>query len=170
MSEVDTLVKQADIFATTPHAVPNPMDAINALGLSHRILELELNGYCVIPAEEVGADDLTRRAREVLLRISEDREGVVPDTETGLTHAMEDRAFGQLMYQILLDDPVYEEILTHPVTLAFTRYLLGHSAKLSAMSGVLRGPGCPALPLHADLVMVPRRSPSSRKFRTPPGY
>ncbi|WP_198080498.1 phytanoyl-CoA dioxygenase family protein [Acinetobacter calcoaceticus] len=129
--------------------------ALSDMGLGGHVAHLDQYGYCVVPPSDFDDLGLTAEAKRKVLEIAERRSGIRPDSETGATHSIGESAVGQCMHYLLFEDPVFEKMLIHPVVLAFHRYLLGRSGRLSAMSAMLRGPGTPALATHADLVMVP---------------
>lgn len=122
---------------------------IAELGLNENLLELETNGYTVLPG--VLSEDRIERAKAAILRRVERTTGkkVDPDTATS-----ED--FSGMAYQhyLIFEDPVFPEILLEPKPLAMITYLLGESCVLSSMGSHFRGPGGMPLSVHADGVRI----------------
>ena len=144
-------------------------DEIKALELEDYVLELDTYGLATIPPDKVAPPGFASQLREAVLKLSERRTGVEPDTERGLSHANIEATSGQRgeawMWRILFDDPVFETALMNRTQLALVTYLLGFSAKLSNSSAVVKGPvevDGPAKPLglHSDNRGVPAPFPS----------
>lgn len=123
---------------------------LRLLGLEAHIAELTMQGYTIVPPEKVAPPDYIAALREAVLRVSEKRSGVLPDWETGHTHAGQTHPLGQFMRYVLWDNPIFEPVLTHPVLLGLITYLVGFDAILSLYDAMLKGPGGKALPLHND--------------------
>ena len=126
-------------------AMRRTVDEIDALGLTSNLLELELQGFTVIPG--VLSVDRIERAKAAILRRVEKRVGSRIDPET-----LTADEFNGLRYEhyLLFDDPVFPEILLEPKPLALITYLLGDKCVLSSMGCHFRGPGGLPLPVHAD--------------------
>lgn len=116
---------------------------LRSMDLEPRVAELEAFGFTVLP--EVLPPQLVDRLRAAILADTEDRTGVAPDVDTGATHPGIN-----LAPYLLGTDPVFEEALLWPETLALVTYLLGQSCLLSSITSHLKGPGG-ELPLHADV-------------------
>ncbi|MDB5480676.1 MAG: hypothetical protein JWO83_1729 [Caulobacteraceae bacterium] len=127
------------------HALSRVLDQVHALGLKERLIELETQGFTVLPG--VLPEDRIARAKAAILRRVERKTGrpIDPATATAAD-------FNGMQYipYLLYDDPVFEEILTEPAPLALVTYLLGESCLLSSMGCHFRGPGGAPLMLHSD--------------------
>jgi ectoine hydroxylase-related dioxygenase (phytanoyl-CoA dioxygenase family) len=51
---------------------------------------------------------------------------------------------------LLLEDPIFEQMLMNEAKLALITYLLGESCTLNHFSSLVKGPGTEYLPLHTD--------------------
>jgi ectoine hydroxylase-related dioxygenase (phytanoyl-CoA dioxygenase family) len=126
-------------------ALARTLASIEALGLTKHLLELEVQGYTVLPG--VLSEDRVARAKVAILRRVEHKTNrtIDPDNATAADfHGME------YLHYLLFDDPVFPEILLEPKPLALMSYLLGESCVLSSMGCHFRGPGGMPLAVHAD--------------------
>ena len=121
------------------------LDEIEALGLTDKLLELEVQGFAVLPG--VLSMDRIERAKAAILRRAEKVTGREIDPESATT---EDFNGMQYQHYLLFDDPVFQEILLEPKPLALVQYLLGPDCVLSSMGSHLRGPGGLPLAVHVD--------------------
>ena len=62
-------------------------DEICELGLQQNVADLDAYGYTIVPPEIASPDGFIERLLEACLDVSERRNGVRPDLETGYTHA-----------------------------------------------------------------------------------
>jgi len=141
---------------------------IKVLGLETFVVELDANGLAIIPPDKVAPPGFADQLRDAVLRLSERRSGVIPDTVDGASHANIEATSGQRreawMWRILFEDPLFETALMNRTQLALVTYLLGFSAKLSNSSAVVKGPvdldgPVEALGLHSDNRGVPAPFP-----------
>jgi ectoine hydroxylase-related dioxygenase (phytanoyl-CoA dioxygenase family) len=153
-------VADDNVFAADFDDRSDPIAPVRALGLLERIAELDAHGFTIIRPDEFNGADLSRRLRDAILIRSERINGRRPDLKSGSTHVNATMAIGEARFSALLDDPVFEEALMHPVTQAIIGYLLGESCKLSSFSTAIRGPGTPELGLHTDMILVPSPFPA----------
>jgi ectoine hydroxylase-related dioxygenase (phytanoyl-CoA dioxygenase family) len=121
------------------------LDEIESLGLTEKLLELEVQGFAVIPG--VLSEDRIERAKAAILRRAEKMAGRKIDPESATT---EDFNGMQYQHYLVFDDPVFQEILLEPKPLALVQYLLGADCVLSSMGSHLRGPGGLPLAVHVD--------------------
>ena len=144
---------------------------IKERGLTEHLEELEAYGLTVIPPEKIGGDRL-ERMRAAMLRIAEERTGVKHDLETGAHGTLIGEGNNRsqyILYTFFEKDPVFEEIVQHPMTLPLIEYYLGVDCQLSSLTsfvkwqdpvgygptlgmhddtGLYRGPVLPAVGLH----------------------
>ena len=148
MAEVK--VNQEDSVSPILSSIEDPakrriLDEIESLGLTEKLLELEVQGFAVIPG--VLSDDRIERAKAAILRHAEKAVGHEIDPESA---ANEDFNGMQYQHYLIFDDPVFQEILLEPKPLALVKYLLGEDCVLSSMGSHLRGPGGLPLGVHVD--------------------
>ena len=105
-----------------------------------RLVEMfDTQGFCVIP-ELLDAAQLERQREALAPRIDDGPMGrnVFEGTRTHRIYAM------------LAKDPVFAELVAHPVSLAWAEYYLGQSCLLSACLAIHLLPGESAQPWHTD--------------------
>ena len=115
---------------------------IEALELQRHLLELQENGFTVL--ENAAPPQLTERIRAAIIRCAEETVGP---------------GKGRTASLLLGRDPVFEEAMLLPEPYTLMECLLGRGMLLSQLIGSIRGPGAPALPLHADNNWVPAPFP-----------
>lgn len=130
---------------------------IDRLELQRNVYELEMFGLTVVDAAHTGAAALADRAFARVLDLIEERTGRRPDVETGSTH--EEIAFPSL-HSFVLRDPVFQELMLHPIALALMTVLVGERCVYAASEVFMKGPastpeGSLQLGLHSDLLMHP---------------
>ena len=130
---------------------------IQERGLIQNLEELEEEGYTVLTPEQIGNPRILERARAAILRLLEEHTGVKHDIETGAHGAIDTWAHSQgqyLLYGFLEKDPVFEEIIQHPMTLPFMEYFLGPDCLLSSLTCFIKWQNAEGygtgLGLHAD--------------------
>ncbi|MYE12785.1 MAG: phytanoyl-CoA dioxygenase family protein [Gammaproteobacteria bacterium] len=145
---------------------------LEELGLTEYALQLDHQGYAVVPPERVSTPDFVERVRETVLRVAKER--------TGVTHEL-DRAGNPgryitdvtggdsyLLFYLLFEDEVFEEWLENPALGAMIDYMLRGQGQLSSMVAFVRwhNPDITdklTLNLHSD-------SPGSPEGVLPLGY
>ncbi|MEM7016497.1 MAG: phytanoyl-CoA dioxygenase family protein [Pseudomonadota bacterium] len=134
-----------NLRATNDPALCRILENIENLGLTNNLLELELQGYTVLPG--ILSPECVERTKTAILQRVEKQTGNKVDPATATA-----KDFNGMQYQhyLLFDDPVFPEILLEPKPLAIITYLLGESCVLSSMGSHFRGPGGLPLPVHAD--------------------
>ena len=139
---------------------------IDRLGLHRNVCELDLFGLTVVDASVLGVQEQVSRALERVLDLVEEKTGTRPDVSGGTTH--QDVSLPSL-HNIVLRDPVFADLLTHPVLLALMTYLVGERGVYAATEVFMKGPASEGnkaplgitktdglqLPLHSDLLMHP---------------
>lgn len=130
-------------------AFSDTMAKIQKFGLAQNLLELETQGFTVVP--KVLSEDRIERAKAAIIKRAEKAKGHPIDPASASA-----QDFNGMTYQhyLIFDDPVFPEILLEPKPLALIHYLLGKSCVLSSMGSHFRGPGGMPLPMHADGVHV----------------
>ena len=111
--------------------------------LQANIAELETQGYTVLPPGKAAPLEFVDRLRETILRLA-------ADDRSAENFAGQDRGLGQTAFHLLPRDLIFEEALMAPAPGTIVTYLLGHRAKLSQSTALIKGPGGQALGIHAD--------------------
>ena len=138
MSEAETL--DAEREATSRELV---FDEIHRLGLERNVLELEQQGFTVVP--DAVPMDMVVRMREVILdQVADKNDGVRPDLATWDGGNLPAGCY------LLYEDPVFEKLVMNEHTIALMQYLLGRSMVLSTVYSHVRAQGDPPLQLHCD--------------------
>ena len=135
---------------------------IKERGLQGHLEELESYGLTVIPPEKIGGNSLLERMRAAILRIAEERTGVKHDIETGEHGSLIGEGTNNSQYILFTffeEDPVFEEVVQHPMTLPLIEYFLGVDCQLSSLSSFIKwqdpdGYG-KNLGLHDDTILYP---------------
>ena len=132
---------QQDPLPSGPAATKALQQNIAKFELEANIAQLETDGYTVLPPGKAAPIEIIERIKDAMLRL----EGRVDGNQLG-----ENSGLGGTLFHMLPEDPVFEEALMSEVALTLVTYLLGHRAKLSQCTGLIKGQGTPALALHAD--------------------
>ncbi len=143
--------------ATRSSTISPAYRTIRERGLEKNLEELEAYGLTVLTPEQIGEPRVVERARQAVLRIAEQRTGVRHDVETGRHGKLESAGSTgcqYLLFAFLEEDPVFEEMIQHPMTLPLVEYYLGEQCQVSSMTSFIKwaddvgyGPG---LGLHDD--------------------
>lgn len=104
-------------------------------------------GFTVVP--DVLTGDTLKRTREALYRAAESDRLRGREIEQ-FALDMGDVALNQRVWNVLSRDPLFEDLVEHPVALAYVQEVLGWPALLGNISANLCGPGCEGGHLHAD--------------------
>ncbi|RYD85303.1 MAG: hypothetical protein EOP61_39025 [Sphingomonadales bacterium] len=128
---------------------------IARLGLERNAWELDSIGYTVVPPAQLAPEGFTDRLLDRVLAASEALNGVRPDMDGGTSHA--DAAItnvgrSEILTEVFFSDPIFEQALMNPAMLALVSYLLGENCRLTAMNGIIKGPGPEHVPMHADSI------------------
>ena len=115
-------------------ALARTLGAIDRLGLSENLIELDAQGYTTIRG--VLSEDQIARAKEALLNRVEENTGnrVDIDTATGDDFQSAMRTSMDYLPYMLYDDEVFEEILMAEKPLAIVSYIVGESLSLIHIS------------------------------------
>jgi hypothetical protein len=115
---------------------------IHRLGLEKNVLELEEQGFTIVP--DAISSDMIERMREVIISQSAEKSGVLPDLETWDGGTLREGCY------LLFEDQIFEQLVLNEYTVALMQYLLGRSMVLSTVYSHVRSKGDPAMPLHTD--------------------
>jgi ectoine hydroxylase-related dioxygenase (phytanoyl-CoA dioxygenase family) len=128
---------------------------IKRLGLERHVLEIETQGYTVVPPEKVAPPEFVARLREAVLDVAEERNGTRPNVGRGATHANPEVPFGQILFYMLFERPIFQQALLNPTLLSLASYMIGRKCIVSNCVAILKGPGQEDLALHSDNLMIP---------------
>ncbi len=125
---------------------PALLEELDQLGLLPNALELETQGFTVVPPEKVGAPGFHEEVRDAVLRVAADRFN--QDVEQ-VTEFFENRQ--ENIRFMLWEDPIFESVVLNPAALGLVQYLVGTGCILSLCNGWIKGPHCDErTPLHVD--------------------
>ena len=113
------------------------VEEIDRLDLHRNVFELDTLGLTVVDASKTQAAPLADRAFERICELIEERTGTRPDVETGSTHV---DVVVPSLYHVIFDDPVFEQLLMHPLALALATYLVGRRCTYSGSEVFMKGP------------------------------
>ena len=95
----------------------------------------------MISTEKLGNTHILERAQKAILRICEERTGVRHDIETGehgTLHQIGTNDSQYVLFTFFEKDPVFEEIVQHPMTLSLIEYYLGTDCQLSSLCSFVK--------------------------------
>ena len=111
-------------------------------GLTDNLREIVERGYTVLFPGQMGDPSLFERAVEALLRVAQERTGVRPNVERGefgtTLHAGSHQYQSWLQGGLLSQDPAFEQIIQHPLTLPLVEHFLGPGFLLSAFNAMIK--------------------------------
>jgi ectoine hydroxylase-related dioxygenase (phytanoyl-CoA dioxygenase family) len=113
-------------------------------------------GLCVIPGVLEGGT--LERARTALYRAAAEDRARGREQKFGLDYAHDET--NQRVWNVLSRDPVFEDLVQHPLALALVRGVIGWPALLGNISANITGPGGGEMVLHADQIFVPEPWPA----------
>ena len=116
-------------------------EEIEAQGLKAAVADLETRGYAVLPPGKAKPVAFFDELRETLLQLAQDDTSRNLGAESGL---------GNTLFHLLPRARIVEEAVLAPAPLALVTYLLGHRAKLSQSTGLIKDASAKPLALHAD--------------------
>jgi ectoine hydroxylase-related dioxygenase (phytanoyl-CoA dioxygenase family) len=152
--------KIGDIHKNTGYNVGDDanavFDSLVSRGLTQNALELEVKGLTVIPPEKVAPAAFVNRTRNAMLKAYQRRHGVDLDWVNAKTlKAALGSPVGAHMAYMLLEDPVFSELMLNETLLAMVTYRIGRNATISSYQALVKANGGEPLPLHTDELMMP---------------
>ncbi len=124
-------------------------EKVEKLGIRSQLDQLRDEGYAIF--ENISKPEFNAQLRETCLRLSQETEG---------------RAKGHSASLLLGRDPIYEEVVLHPVIQVLTEIMCGKGALLSQLISSIRPKGAPAIGLHADQNWFPAPFPKHNQLLT----
>ena len=125
---------------------PALLEELDQLELLPNVLELETQGFTVVPPEKVGPAGFHEQVRAAVVRVAADRFNLsVEQVPIFFENRQENIRF------MLWDDPIFESVLLNPAALGLVQYLVGTGCILSLCNGWIKGPNCDErTPIHVD--------------------
>ena len=130
---------------------PNLLARVNELGLTRNIVELDLQGYTVIPS--LLPDALVAEFREGILKLAAEEERLGKKTF----------GFGpntRVMYNVISAAPAIPGIMLNPTLVTLMTYLLGDGYLANLVTASIFRQGALAGPVHSDNEFQPEPFPS----------
>ncbi|MEU4338099.1 phytanoyl-CoA dioxygenase family protein [Micromonospora lupini] len=125
-------------------------DSIATAGLERHVMDLEIDGYTIVP--DVLPADTVAELRADLLSLAAADAGSPVDAVAGTSHRDRTQEVALLFAR---GGHTMRETVLNPRTLPLIRYLLGESCVLSSLTGYVKGPGKCQLGIHSDTAYVP---------------
>ena len=137
--QASKIQSSSDIAATQESLVQRLSPLLPDQDVTGLLEAFDTQGFCVIP-ELLDASQLQRQ-----------REALVPWIDQGpMGRNVFEGTRTHRIYAMLAKDPVFAELVAHPVSLAWAEHYLGQSCLLSACLAIHLQPGESAQPWHTD--------------------
>lgn len=124
-------------------------EKVEKLGIKSQLDQLREEGYTTF--ENISKPEFNARLRETCLRLSQETQG---------------RAKGYSASLLLGRDPIYEEVVLHPIIAVLTEIMCGKGALLSQLIASIRPQGAHSIGLHADQNWFPAPFPKHNQLLT----
>jgi hypothetical protein len=114
---------------------------VRGLGLETHLIELETYGVTVLPPEMIGIARHLERLRAAILRVAHARTGVAHDIDTGAHGVLDVMGANDaqyILFALLAEDRVFEEVACCEHTLALIEYYLGVHCRLSSVASFVK--------------------------------
>ena len=137
--QASRIQSSSDVAATQESLVQRLSPLLPDQDVTGLLEAFDKQGFCVIP-ELLDASQLQRQ-----------REALVPWIDQGpMGRNVFEGTRTHRIYAMLAKDPVFAELVAHPVSLAWAEHFLGQSCLLSACLAIHLQPGESAQPWHTD--------------------
>lgn len=113
-------------------------------------------GICLV--EGVLSGDRLKRTRDALYRAAEEDRARNRERKFSLDYGHDES--NQRVWNVLSRDPVFEDLVTHPLAMELVRSVVGWPCLLGNISANITGPGGGEMVLHADQIFVPEPWPA----------
>jgi ectoine hydroxylase-related dioxygenase (phytanoyl-CoA dioxygenase family) len=124
--------------------------------LEQALRDIAEHGVCII--ENALTPSQLDQARSAFYRAAEQDRARGREAKFGLDYADDDS--NQRVWNLLSRDPIFLDLVEHPMALGLVKAVLGWPALLGNISGNLTGPGGGEMVLHADQIFVPEPWPA----------
>lgn len=118
--------------------------------------DLKTHGLCLL-GDVLTAAQLERSRRALYQAAADDRDRGIEQSGFGLDYG----DGNQRVWNVLSRDPVFTDLVAHPVALRLVRTVLGWPALLGNLSANIAHSGARAGVLHADQIFVPEPWPAA---------
>jgi len=108
-------------------------------------------GLCIF--EDALTPDQLKRARDAFYHAADEDRRRGREKKFGLDYDDDDS--NQRVWNLLSRDPIFSDLVEHPIALELVKSVLGWPCLLGNISGNLTGPGGGEMVLHADQIFVP---------------
>jgi len=135
--------------ATTGRAEPT-RDMVKAAA------DIEAYGHCIIP--DVLSGEALARVRDALYRAAEEDRRRGREQKFRLDYPHDET--NQRVWNLLSRDPVFSDLVEHPLSLEMVKSVIGWPALLGNISANITGPGGGEMVLHADQISIPEPWPA----------
>lgn len=132
-------------------AAAKPATPAPTRDLQQGLADIREYGMAIVP--EVLTGDTLKRVREALYRAADSDAARGRAQKFGLDYGHDDT--NRRVWNVLSRDPVFEDLVEHPIALAYVKAVLGWPALLGNISANITGPGGGEMVLHADQIFVP---------------
>jgi ectoine hydroxylase-related dioxygenase (phytanoyl-CoA dioxygenase family) len=113
--------------------------------------DIKQYGLCIF--EGALTDLQLTKARNAFYRAAEEDRARGRESKFGLDYADDDS--NQRVWNLLSRDPIFSDLVEHPIALELVKSIIGWPCLLGNISGNLTGPGGGEMVLHADQIFVP---------------
>lgn len=117
--------------------------------LHANIVDLEMQGYTILPPGLAAPLAFTDRLHEAILRVAAERAERIRANATEVTK-LEQVHNIQGLFHLIAEDPVFQEAICNPVVLTLVTYLAGYRAKLTYGGAIVKTGDTNALMWHTD--------------------
>lgn len=124
--------------------------------LGQAATDIKANGHCIIP--EVLSGEKLARVRDALYRAADDDRVRGREQKFRLDYAHDET--NQRVWNLLSRDPVFSDLVEHPISLEMVKSVIGWPALLGNISANITGPGGGEMVLHADQISIPEPWPA----------
>lgn len=125
-------------------------------GAAQAAKDIETAGFCIIP--DVLPAERLARVREALYRAASEDRVRGWEQKFRLDYAHDET--NQRVWNLLSRDPVFADLVEHPLALGLVKSTIGWPALLGNISANITGPGGGEMVLHADQIFVPEPWPA----------
>lgn len=125
---------------------PQLLEELDELDLLSSVMELETQGFTVVPPEKVAPAGFHERVRDAVVRVAAAR---FDQPVEAVPEFFEDRQ--ENIRFMLWEDRIFESVVLNPTVLGLAQYLVGTGCILSLCNGWIKGPRCAErTPIHVD--------------------
>jgi hypothetical protein len=110
---------------------------IDKYGLAEQVVDLEINGYTILPPGRAASVEFTELLRDAILRVADGR-SARNVREPDSLRAMLKAGTGRPLFHLLPEDPIFQEAVMNPTVLTLVTYLAGYRARLTTATGLIK--------------------------------